>query len=68
VSKEGLSRFQSHTGVLGVGSHTKDFIPGVGRHPTPKIPTQNSPSVRLLPTAGVGSSSWVTSDSLLLLL
>ena len=34
-------RFQSHT----VGSHTKDFIPDVERHPTPKISTQKSPGV-----------------------
>jgi len=43
------SRFESHTGVLGVWSHTKDFISGVWRHPTPKISTQKSPGVGLFP-------------------
>ena len=42
-------RYESHTKILGVGSHTVDLIPGVGRHPTPKISTQKSPGVGLLP-------------------
>ena len=43
-------RFQSHTGVLGVGSHTKDFMifefyPGVGRYSIPhqRFPPKSRP-------------------------
>jgi len=61
--------YESHTKILCVGSHTGRLISGVGRHPTPKISTQKSPRANAhAKAAGVGSSSWVTMDSLLLLL